>query len=306
MGKTWFAVLMIAGWSLAGVAANAEQPSFKRGATIVEFFAFPAISGEGPARTYASPAYPHALSSLSLFDFDELRSDGFDHLRIEFDMGPLLDGNEIQRRQILSDLVDVVSAISRHRLSVLVTLFTPTLHHETTATYLDDIKGPQFTAYLAMVERVSTALASVKTGTVALEPMNEPQARCRVRFGTDWTDFQDFMVGQLRRIAPDMPLFLTGACASDIGGVALLDGDTLRDRRNYVSVHFYYPFLFTHQSATWTLPYMIGTIGVPFPASAGSLDETLSLTRDRFKTVTLPAGVDRRGAQMQAEAQIRR
>ena len=80
-------------------------------------------------------------------------------------------------------------------------------------------------------------------------------------------------------IAPRLPLFLTGGCWSNIEGIVLLDFDLLRDRRNFVSVHFYYPFLFTHQSATWTMPYLAGTIGVPYPASAGSHKTALTDAR---------------------------
>ena len=107
------------------------------------------------------------------------------------------------------------------------------------------------------------------------------------------------MVERIRRIAPQLPLFLTGGCWSNIEGIVQLDTDLLHDRHNFVSVHFYYPFLFTHQSATWSMPYLAGTIGVPYPASAGSLAETLELTRARFRTVKLPDGADRAAAEAQ-------
>jgi hypothetical protein len=140
---------------------------------------------------------------------------------------------------------------------------------------------------------------------VALEPMNEPQTKCHVWFGTDWTEFQNVMIGELRRAAPDLPLFLTGGCWSDIEGVTRLDTPLLRDPRNLVSVHFYRPFLFTHQSSWWTEPDLAGTIGVPYPASAGSLGETLALTHARFRTVELPPGADRIASEQKADDEIR-
>ena len=293
----WFAAVAIVAWALVAslVVAEADGPLFKRGATLVEFFEFPKTIGEGPAKTYADPAYPRARQALSLFDFDELRRVGFDHMRLPLDLGPMMQGDEQQRRAIVDDLVAVIGQIHRHGLAVLVTLFPPSLQHELPETYLDGVDGPKFSAYSAMVYRVAAALANVHTGRLALEPMNEPQSACRVRFGTDWTTYQQIMVDRIRRIAPDMPLFLTGGCWSNIEGIVRLDTDLLRDRRNFVSVHFYYPFLFTHQSATWTIPYLAGTIGVPYPASTGSLDETLSLTRDHFKTSnSSPASIETR------------
>ncbi len=107
-----------------------SAPAFKRGATLVEFFEFPKTTGDGADKAYADPAYPHPQSALSLFDFDELHRIGFDHMRVPLDVGPLLQGDAQEQKDILEQLVAVVSAINRHGLAVLVTLFPPSLHHE--------------------------------------------------------------------------------------------------------------------------------------------------------------------------------
>jgi endoglucanase len=285
------------------IAHAAEMP-FKRGATLVEFFQFPATTGEGLAKSYAEPAYPRARAALALFDFDELHRIGFDHMRVPLDLGPLMRGSDAAQQRILDDLTAVVSEIHRHGLAVMVPLFPPSLQHELPETYLDGLDGGKFRLYSATVQRVASALVSIHTGVVALEPMNEPQSKCRVRFGTDWTTYQDVMVERIRRIAPDLPLLLTGGCWSNIEGIVELDTDLLHDRRNLVSVHFYYPFLFTHQSATWTMPYLAGTIAVPYPASAGILQETLSLTHERFKSLAPTPGFDRLAAEQKADVEI--
>lgn len=287
-------------------SVNAAQISFQRGATLVEFFEFPKTVGAGLAKRYADPAYPDPRSALALFDFEYLRRIGFDHVRVPLDLGPLMQGDETERRAILDDVVAVVDAIHRHGLNVLVTLFSPSLHNEMTDDFLDGLDGPHFLAYAATVDQVAAALTRATPQSVALEPMNEPQSKCRVWLGTDWTAYQQKMVGRIRRIAPQLPLFLTGGCASNIDGVVLLDGDLLRDPRNFISVHFYYPFLFTHQGSTWTEPFLAGTIGVPYPASAGSVAETLALTRDRFKSVARVSGANRVAAEAKAEAEIRK
>lgn len=284
--------------------AGSLTPSFKRGATLVEFFEFPAIVDAGAAKAYADPPFPHALSALDLFDFDELHRIGFDHMRVPLDVGPLMQGDEAERRNVLDQLVTVVGAINRHGLAVLVTLFPPSLQHELPETYLDGLQGSKFHAYAEIVERVATALSPLNPNMVALEPMNEPQSECRVRFGTDWSAYQRVLVGNIRRISARLPLFLTGGCWSNIEGIDDLDGDLVRDPRNFVSVHFYYPFVFTHQGATWSEPYLAGIVGVPYPASTGALDDTLALTRARFRSLALPPGADRAAAQSHAEAEI--
>ncbi len=302
----WFAALALVVCSaIAGPAhSDLAAPVFKRGATLVEFFQFPATTGEGAAKSYADPAYPHAQSALSLFDFDELRRMGFDHMRVPLDVGPLMTADEDERAAIINQLLNVVAEINSHGLSVVVPLFAPSLQHELPETWLDGLDGPKFKAYLAQVERVAAALQTVHTGVVVMEAMNEPQDKCRALFGTDWTTYQEFMVARIRRVAPQLPLFLTGGCWSDIQGIVELDTDLVRDPRNYISVHFYRPFLFTHQGSWWTTSFAKGTTGVPYPASAGSAAETLALTRARFGTFAATPDFDPVAAEHKAESEI--
>ena len=81
-------------------------------------------------------------------------------MRVPLDVGPLLQGDAQEQQDILDQLVAVVSAINRHGLAVLVTLFPPSLQHELPQTYLDGLDGPKFRAYSAAVERVAAALST--------------------------------------------------------------------------------------------------------------------------------------------------
>jgi hypothetical protein len=307
MRRAWLALAAAAFAAVFCVTpanADAALPTFKRGATLVEFFEFPAITGDGLARAYAVPAYPHPLDALKLFDFDALHRAGFDHMRVPFDLGPMMTGSDDERRTTLAQLTTVVTEINRHGLTVLVTLLPPTLHHELPEATLDGLDGPKFRTYATEVEHVARALAAIPSAQVALEPMNEPQSQCRVVFGTDWSAYQQVLIERIRRISAQMPLFLTGGCWSNIEGLVDLDTDLLHDPRNFVSIHFYYPFLFTHQGANWMEPYLAGTIGVPYPASAGNVGDTLDLTLRRMQTMPLPANADPAAVQKKSEAEI--
>ncbi len=280
------AVLLFAAVSARDLAiADPATPTFKRGATLVEFFEFPKIVGTGAGRTYADPAYPDPLAALNLFDFDELHRIGFDHMRVPLDVGPLMQGDEAEQRDILDRLVAVVSAINRHGLAVLVTLFPPSLHHELPQTYLDGLDGPKFRAYAATVERVATALGAVDSGAVALEPMNEPQSQCRIHFGTDWTAYQQILVERIRRIAAQLPLFLTGGCWSNIEGHR-----GARRRAGSRPAQF-------HQRAF--------LLSVPVHASERDLVDALSRRHDR-RAVSGVGGKSRRNAGADAGALSRR
>src|SRR5215831_18153863 len=291
--------------ALCAHIADAAAASFKRGATLVEFFTFPATTGEGRSKAYASPPYPRARAALESFNFDDLRRIGFDHMRIPVDVGPLIAADEAQRRDFMHELTAVVAELHRHDLAAVVTLQPPSLQHELPETYLDGPEGPKFARHMDIAGRIAGELGALRSGAVALEPMNEPQSDCRRKVGVDWTVHQEAIVARIRRVAPELPVLLTGGCWSNIEGVVLLDTDLLRDRRNLVSVHFYYPFLFTHQGATWTLPYLTGTIGVPYPASAGSPELTLSSTREQFQK-TAPSDFSRLTAARKAEQEIRK
>jgi endoglucanase len=305
MRRAWRALATAAlGAAFFATAAIADPalPSFKRGATLVEFFEFPATVGDGAAKAYAVPAYPHPLDALKLFDFDALRRSGFDHMRVPLDVGPLMTGSDDERRTTLAQLATVITEINRHGLAVLVTLFPPSLHHELPEATLDGLDGPKFRAYAAEVEHVAQALAAMPSAQVALEPMNEPQSKCRVVFGTDWSAYQQILIERIRHISTQLPVFLTGGCWSNIEGLVDLDTDLLHDPRNFVSIHFYYPFLFTHQGASWSEPYLAGTIGVPYPASAGNVGNTLDMTLRRMQTMPPPANPD--AVQKKAEGEI--
>src|SRR5262245_663256 len=84
--------------------ADATAGSFRRGATLVEFFIFPKTTGEGAAKAYANPPYPDVAVGLNKFRFDQLRQIGFDHMRVPIEMGPLMWGDESTRRGIIQQL----------------------------------------------------------------------------------------------------------------------------------------------------------------------------------------------------------
>jgi endoglucanase len=296
------AIIWIFGTALA--FAGSTEPPFKHGATLVEFFQFPKTVGDGPAKHYADPAFPGVQAALRLFDFSELRRDGFDHIRLLIDVGPLLASDGAQLNAVMAQLHTVIAELHRHGLAVLVTLLPPAPGGEVAVPLLDGLRGPRFERYVTLSVRIAAELAAVKSGVVALEPMNEPQTECRASAGPDWTAYQDILVTRIRRATPDLALFLTGGCWSSIDGIVLLDTPLLRDPRNFVSVHFYNPFMFTHQTATWAMPFLAGVIGIPYPAAAGDVDVTLADTRTRFAAMNLPAQI-RQSQFTEAEKAIR-
>ena len=95
--------------------------------------------------------------------------------------------------------------------------------------------------------------------SVIYEILNEPNTFA----ATDWYRIQKEVLDTIRTIDTIHTVIVTGA---DWGGISGLTKLTpLNDSNLIYSFHFYDPFLFTHQAATWPTPSLGDLSGVPFP-----------------------------------------
>lgn len=101
--------------------------------------------------------------------------------------------------------------------------------------------------------------------SVIYEILNEPNTFA----ATDWARIQKTVLDSIRSIDTLHTVIVTGADWGGIGG--LLKLVPLNDINLIYSFHFYDPFLFTHQAATWATP-SLGDLGnVPFPYNASKM-----------------------------------
>jgi endoglucanase len=101
--------------------------------------------------------------------------------------------------------------------------------------------------------------------SVIYEILNEPNTFAVA----DWAKIQKNVLDTIRTIDTLHTVIVTGA---DWGGIAgLTKLLPLADKKLIYSFHFYDPFLFTHQAATWASP-SLGDLGnVPFPYNASKM-----------------------------------
>ena len=101
--------------------------------------------------------------------------------------------------------------------------------------------------------------------SVIFEILNEPNTFA----AADWAKIQKTVLDSIRSIDTLHTVIVTGA---DWGGIAgLTKLLPLSDKKLIYSFHFYDPFLFTHQAATWASP-SLGDLGnVPFPYNASKM-----------------------------------
>jgi endoglucanase len=97
---------------------------------------------------------------------------------------------------------------------------------------------------------------------VYYEILNEPHGIADTR----WGEIQQEVIDAIRAIDPNHTIVVTGAGWGSYNNLKYLP--VYRDDNLIYSFHFYDPFMFTHQGASWTDPSMEPLAGVPFPYGA--------------------------------------
>ena len=270
--------------ALAGAAAALAAPSLARATPAplslrrgVNAFPWFQLTQEYPAprRDYASPPFQPTRPVPSLRDLNALRAAGFDFLRLPVDPGPFLAASAPEKRVLLDQLMRAVELCLKADLKVVVNMQANAgTHYWTPARMTASTDAPEFAAYLALVGEIA-ALMPART---ALEPINEPIGACE---STQTRDVREAMLARARKAAPDLTLIASGGCGSLIQGLADFDpASVARFAPLLYTFHFYEPYLFTHQSASWMGERLYHTLtGVPWPGAEGSYGQTMQETR---------------------------
>ena len=99
-----------------------------------------------------------------------------------------------------------------------------------------------------------------RTDYVVYEILNEPHGISDER----WGEIQGMAIDTIRRYDPTRLIIVGGTDYNSIGKLSSIP--SYSDPNLIYTFHFYDPFLFTHQGATWGEPSMASLAGVPFPA----------------------------------------
>jgi endoglucanase len=135
---------------------------------------------------------------------------------------------------------------------------------------------PQWVAgYPTFWGTLAARLNHFDPGMVFFEILNEPVFQGRE---SDWFTLQDNCIATIRKSAPNFTIIVTGP---DWGGIdGLLKLSPVADRDVVYSFHFYDPFTFTHQGATWAGPIPPLLKGIPYPSSPEAVAVPLSNISD--------------------------
>lgn len=235
-----------------------------------------------PRTDYPWPPFQEQRPSPSRADLRRLKAAGFDFIRIPVDPGPFLAGPEAARTKLVGLLFGAIGDALEAGLSVVVNVqANDATHYWNSSHMVASLGAPAFPAYRDLIALLARGMRRFDPARVALEPVNEPPQTCTA---PEWTDVQTALLKAARGAAADLTLVATGACGSMIAGLPGLDPAPYRALAPLLfTFHFYEPYLFSHQGAPWMRePVYRSLNAVPWPASAGSLENTLAAVRARM------------------------
>jgi aryl-phospho-beta-D-glucosidase BglC (GH1 family) len=277
----WAAVLLTVSFAASAAAAQTGVPGgrgsafrepppvfarakkLRRGVNASEWF----------AQVYDKRGYTpeHFAAWTTAEDIALIRSMGFDHVRLSVNPAPMFDEREPNKIsvQYLGYVDAAAKMILDHGLAVVIDV-----HPES------DFKGrlgkdDDFVERFADFWRALAAHYSTwDADRVFLEIMNEPEFSDRYR----WLGVQMKLAAAIRQGAPAHTIIAAGARWSNDD--ELVFQEPLHDPNVIYNFHFYEPYLFTHQGATWSAYYWHWLRGLRYPSTPESAERAAALVPD--------------------------
>jgi aryl-phospho-beta-D-glucosidase BglC (GH1 family) len=202
-------------------------------------------------------------------DFTFIRDLGLTFVRVPLDLNFLLDEDDpdLLNDERLAIVDEGIRNVLAADLAFMFDLHSTSLADSDAANYSGKLEDPAFfQRYLIFWRSLAAHLSQYDPERLFIEPMNEP-----VFYDTPqvWEGLQRQLLAVIREAAPRHTLIATGARWSDLYQVAALT--PLDDPNIIYNFHFYEPFLFTHQGATWTSEEVRPLRNVPYPSDPQSV-----------------------------------
>jgi hypothetical protein len=247
---------------------------FSRGIAIAHTLGWAQVE-PAPSTQFVFPPFRGSDRSLAYEELIELRSVGFDFVRLAVDPGPFLQFEGPRRDALDAIMLDHVRLILSSGLSVIVDFHPSDLNTRYTSQALTaGVHTDLFQSYLDLLGRTAALLATMEPGRVALEIMNEPVGRTRA-----WQPMLAAGYAAIRIRAPSLPIIVSGGEEGSAEGLMQIATRAFADDAGVLfSFHFYDPYQFTHQGASWNAARYLAD--VPYPANARPLEESVRATNE--------------------------
>ncbi|WP_128516866.1 glycoside hydrolase family 5 protein [Tabrizicola thermarum] len=259
-------------------AALAEPISLKRGVNLGLWNDWLSL-GEMLARPETLAPFPDWRRDVTPAMLSALAKQGFDHVRMPTDPGPLLAyGPGVNQDRLIAEIRAATELSLEASLKVVVDLHPVNRGEETGG--IEDILDSLWPDYVALVGRLAADLATLPADRVALELLNEPTFDCEAVYAgapPRWPAMQAELLAAVRARAPDLTVVLTGACWGQANALAALNPADFADDNVLWTFHSYEPFLFSHQGASWSGAPEKYVWNLPYPPSAVTDDQAAGI-----------------------------
>ncbi|PYS69256.1 MAG: hypothetical protein DMF73_15120 [Acidobacteria bacterium] len=227
----------------------------------------------------------HLESHTTAGDIALIKSIGFDHVRLTVEPAPLLNGEDPSRLKddYLKYLDNALDTILAHGLAVIVDI-----HPSDEFKIKLNSNDRQIEAFAKFWQALAQHLSTRDPERVFLEVINEPM----VEDGYRWLGMQGKLIAAIRLGAPRHTIIASGHRWSGLPELLFLI--PYSDRNIIYNFHFYEPFAFTHQGATWAGPNVPFYKNVPYPSNPESVSRILDTIGDeKARNNLLRYGEDR-------------
>lgn len=214
----------------------------------------------------------HLESHTTAEDIALIRKLGFDHVRLTLEPAPLLNEEDPSQLKVeyLKYLDKALDLILAQGLAVIVDI-----HPADEFKVRLNSNNHQIEAFGKFWRALAQHLSTRDPERVFLEVINEPM----VEDGYRWFGMQGKLISAIREGAPNHTIIASGHRWSGLPELLFLQ--PYADRNIIYNFHFYEPFTFTHQGATWAGPNPPFYKNIPYPSSPESVAKVLDTVQNK-------------------------
>ena len=224
---------------------SAQNAPFSKGVNLTGWFQAPSIRQV-------------QFSRYTLADFQQIQSLGCDVVRLPINLHFMTDGAPTYQIDpllyvMLDQVVDWADQLGMHLILDNHT-FDPAISTD-----------PAVGTILAKVWKQMAAHYQDHDGDIYYEILNEPHGISDAL----WGSIQGSIIDTIRTVDTTHTIIVGGAGWNGYANLAQIP--IYPDDNLIYTFHFYDPFIFTHQGASWTDPSMVPLANVPFPYNPGTM-----------------------------------
>ncbi|MFN2578759.1 MAG: glycoside hydrolase family 5 protein [Pyrinomonadaceae bacterium] len=214
----------------------------------------------------------HLATHTTTEDIALIKTMGFDHVRLTIEPAPLFNPEDPSKLGVeyLKYLDIALDTILARGLAVIVDI-----HPSDEFKARLNSNDRQIENFAAFWQALAHHLSTRDPDRVFLEVINEPM----VEDGYRWLGLQGKLIAAIRSGAPRHTIIASGHRWSGLPELLFLT--PYSDRNIIYNFHFYEPFAFTHQGATWAGPTVPFYKNIPYPSNPERVARVLDPIQDQ-------------------------